>query len=196
MTFEASAARVLMWIAGVLTPASKAEWRTAMETEFQALDDGRGSLGWAAGCLGAALGWRLRAEIVFLAALASTIVVTGWITGLIFFAVIDHADLGGFSWLPVFTAAQQISYGLVCFGLALFWPGRAALIGFAVLLTVMGAAMGSFFLSIVFRDGATGPTLSAVGDGLMFLGMEMWSSLLGAALGAVVMTFRRRRSAA
>ncbi len=195
MMIEASMARALMWVTGLLTPASRSEWRAAMAREFEAMDGGAGSLGWAAGCLCAATGWRLRAEAAFLSALAGAFAATSILIGLLFFAVVEAFRTSDMSWMLAFTIGQHAVLGLACLTLALIWPRRAPLIGVMVPLTAASGAMGGFLLQIVFRDGSIVPTLSAVGDGLMFLGMEMWSSLLGAALGAAVVVLRRGRSA-
>ena len=57
--------------------------------------------------------------------------------------------------------------------------------------------MPSFFMQILLRDDGGLPTLRAVGDGLLFLGGEMWPSLLGAGLGwGLSRLWRIRRTAA
>lgn len=194
MTVEAPAARLLMWLAGIVTPARKAEWRTAMESEFEALAGGAGSLGWAVGCVGAALGWRLRAEAVFLATLAVVVLAATVLYSALFPFVVEAFRTSDMSWMDAVTVGQHMLLGGFCFALAMTWPRRAALIGLVLPLTVSSGSIPGFALVILTHEAGAFPTLDAIGSALMFLGMEMWSSLLGAALGWAIARYRIRRA--
>ena len=196
MTFEAFVARLLMRFAGVVTPARKAEWRTAMESEFEALAGGSGSFGWAAGCVGAALGWRLRAEAVFLITLAAVVMVASVLYTALFLFVVEAFRTSDMSWMAAFTVGQHVLLGAFCFILAMTWPRRAAVIGLVLPLTVSSGSMPGFAWVILNHEGGTFPTLEAFGSALMFLGGEMWSSLLGAALGCWLSKARKSVRAA
>lgn len=57
-------ANMMMTLAQWLTPRAQTAWFAAMQGEYAALTRGRS--GWALGCLGAAAGWRLKADGVWL----------------------------------------------------------------------------------------------------------------------------------
>lgn len=203
MTPDAWIARPLMALAVALAPASRREWSQAMRQEFDAVRDQPGALSWALGCVATSLGWRLRSEAPFSLAVTVAVVAGWWVSGQISFLLIDWLTPKGVSWMPVWAAAQDVLRGGLCFALALMWPRRAMLTGFAL---PMAWGYGAIFTwPLVLLDQILADPWSTVGNNpalpnillpLPFLLAEMWAGLLGAALGAAVVSFRRRRSAA
>ena len=73
MAITTSLARWVMNLATRAAPAARRDFTRGMGEEFEALDfeaPGGDRLGWALGCLTTVAGWRLRADGLFLAALA------------------------------------------------------------------------------------------------------------------------------
>jgi hypothetical protein len=158
-----------------------------MRQEFEALPDGRDALGWASGCVAAALGWRAREETSYALTLIATNL-AGWLLGAaIFHLLVTWLYL---DWLgPMSIANTTLQVG-AAFGLALAWPRRAVFAGLFVPLTWQFGAMPGFFLLIfgrAFADPSTGPVdqsaMQAVLFAFRFLFSETWPCLLGAALG-------------
>lgn len=188
MTLEASVARPLMALAAALTPASRADWSRAMRQEFEALPDGHGALGWAAGCVGAALGWRIRAEMPFGFGFVVAVLTGSWLL----FPLIFHLMYPVFApdWVGPVSTANTTLRALTCFALALAWPRRAILAGLFVPLLWQDGAMPRFFLVMfepVFSNPWVRPSnhpevLTAL-YAFQFLFDEMWPCLIGAALG-------------
>ena len=79
MSLLSAVAELLQRGAQAAAPRERAEWSRAMAGEFASLEDDRRALAWSAGCLAAALGWRLRAEAVYLLALAAILVGWRWV---------------------------------------------------------------------------------------------------------------------
>lgn len=141
MTQMMRSARLLMTAAARVAPDIRRSWVEAMQGEMEELN-GLDALGWATGALTAALGWRFRAEAVFLAALVATPVLSTlafvlllWVTPMAF----------------VFDAMRVGSTGLSfvgAFGLALAWPRRAALAAFVAPLYFIQSATG-FIVSVL-----------------------------------------------
>ncbi|QTC90145.1 hypothetical protein [Brevundimonas goettingensis] len=190
MTATAPIAHSLMALAAALTPASRAEWSLAMRKEFDALPDASGALGWAAGCVATAFGWRMRAEAGFALTVTATVVVGWWVSAQIFFFLVEWLSPKGISWMPAMAAAENLLRGGVCFGLAFVWPRRAALTGLALPM-VWGFGAVPLWLILTLPDTLSQPWSSAGNHPalpnilfpLIFVGREMWASLLGAALG-------------
>ncbi len=190
MTFQALIARPLMALAAVLTPASRTEWSLAMRQEFEALQDGPGSLAWATGCLANVLGWRIRAEAPFGLTLAALILAGSWINGQIFFALVDTLTPRGLSWMPFMAVTTPLLQAGLCFGVALLWPRRAAWTGAFFPFAFAMGAMPQFFLLILSQALAdpwttvgNHPALPSILFPFLFIAQEMWPSALGAALG-------------
>ena len=66
---------IMRWTAAA-APRDQGVWVRAMRAEFDAIRDGGQAVGWAAGCLAVALGWRLRVEAGYVIALI--LVSIGW----------------------------------------------------------------------------------------------------------------------
>jgi len=190
MTLEAFVARPLMALAAAFAPPSRAEWTQAMRQEFDALPGGQGAVGWAAGCVGAALGWRIRSEAPFALTLSATVVACWWVSAQIFFFLVDWLHPKGISWMPAFSITENLLRGGVCFGLAFVWPRRAVLTGLTLPM-VWGFGALPVWLWLTAGDAIADPWASAGNHPaiptilfpLMFLGQEIWASLLGAACG-------------
>lgn len=193
MTLQALIARALMDMASSLAPASRTEWTSAMHEEFAALQGGPGSLGWASGCLGTAIGWRVRTEAGFGATLVASSLIAWLISVQIFFFLVDWTTSRGLSWMPMMSAVQVVLMGGLCFAMAFSWPQRALLTGLFVPLTWSLGSLPltwSWVLEAVLRDpwGMTNPNpfLPAMPVILMpfqVLAQDMGPSLIGAALG-------------
>jgi hypothetical protein len=85
--------RWLIALATMRPPAGREEWARAMRAEFETLE--RGRAGWALGCFGASIGWRLRGNLGILAAT------------LLFAALRDR--IIWIIWLPVVWASPLLS---------------------------------------------------------------------------------------
>ncbi len=100
-----------------IAPAGRKDWARAMRAEHVALQHGR--LGWAAGSLATALGWRVRADGPYLAALGLGV----WLVEHDFELVVyAFKGLG----VPFFLACLIVPT-LVAFALGLWQPERARL---------------------------------------------------------------------
>jgi hypothetical protein len=201
MTFQAVIARPLMAFAAAVTPASRAEWSQAMGQEFEALQDGPGSLGWATGCLANALGWRMKAETPFGLALVG-VIIAGWLLAILIFNLM--VDWFYPDWIRPMSMASTALQATAAFGLAVMWPRRTALAGLTVPLAWDLGAMPRFFLLVLpdalanpWASEGNHPAVPSILFPLMFLAQEMWASLLGAALGwGVSRLWRARRATA
>jgi len=100
---------LLIDLATANPPPGREAWSHAMRAEFEVLEHGRA--GWALGCLGASLGWRLRADWVFVAGfLVASILDFGAFHALVTFAlllVIPRDD-----WMQLANLYAAINYEL------------------------------------------------------------------------------------
>lgn len=193
MTPQALIARSLMDMASALAPAARTEWTSAMHEEFAALQDGPGSLGWATGCLGTAVGWRVRAEAGFGITLVASSLIAWLISVQIFFFLVDWTTPRGLSWMPIMSAAQVVLMGGLCFAVAFAWPRRALLTGLFVPMTWgLGSlpVTWSWVLEAVVRDpwamtnpNPVVPAMPVILMPFLALAQDMGPSLAGAALG-------------
>jgi hypothetical protein len=181
-------AESLQRAAGAIAPAERAEWSRAMAGEFAAIEDDRRSLAWSAGCLAAALGWRLRAEVVYLLALAAILAGWRWVL---------WVEMMTWEWPPSTMFWMRLSnmapLAVVAFALSLYRPGRALLTAFAVVALTEGAAMVQFLEAAMPRMGSH--WTSVVWWTGSFLVFNSWPSFAAAGAAWVVANWRTRRSA-
>ena len=184
MTHQALIARALMDMVSSLAPASRTEWTSAMNEEFAALQDGPDSLGWAIGCLGTAVGWRVRAEAGFGVTLVASSLAAWLISVQVFFLLVDWATPRGLSWMPMMSGAQVVLMGGVCFAVAFAWPRRALLTGLFVPLTwawVLAAALRDPWA--MTNPDRFLPAMPVILMPLLVLVQDIGPSLIGAAMG-------------
>lgn len=188
MTAQSAIARPLMALAIALAPASRTDWSQAMQREFEALDGAPGSLSWAAGCLAAALGWRLKAEMPFGLGFIVVVLSGSWI----FCPMIFELMYPVFEphWMVPVSNALLALKAFSCFLLAAAWPRRAAFAGLIVPLVWQDGTMPDFFLTFLkpafsnpWARLSNQPDTLTVVYAFQFLFDEMWPCLLAAALG-------------
>ncbi len=167
-------ARALMRTAGWVVPRSRSEWLAAMRGEFGELDSPGAALSWAGGCLVAATGWRVRAELPYAAAAvlgcaASTAgyLAWWWLTPL-------EADLTSV------TIAQQTAIVCATLGVGLAFPRRAVM---SALLIVMGSSFGGlplFVAGVLGSAHTLGRALGLVPPMAQLVAETSWPALLTA----------------
>jgi hypothetical protein len=117
--------RWLIDMATARPPVGREEWARAMRAEFETLDRGRS--GWALGCFGAAIGWRLKADGTFFLAAATMLVMLikflPWIEFMLLPGDFLHATAYVWTWGPL---------ALACMALAALRPRYWIVIGLAV----------------------------------------------------------------
>lgn len=187
MSLVHALAALLLSAAQAVAPRERADWSRAMAGEFAAIEDGRPALAWSAGCLAAALGWRLRAEAVYLLALAAILVGWRWVL----FA-------GMWTWeLPPSTmfwmdATGVVPKAAVAFALTLYRPNRALLTATAVVGLGEGAAMVGFLSGAIPHMGPSWTDVVGLTGG--FVLFNTWPSFAGAAAAWAVAKWRTRRT--
>lgn len=124
------------WIIDVATsapPAGRGDWAKAMRAEFESLKGPR--TGWALGCLGAAVGWRLRADWGYLLVLALAAGFSWRVLFLPFFWASQFhlvpPEMAG----PVFRYGRFLVPAMVCLGFAAARPRYWILVGVGFPLT-------------------------------------------------------------
>lgn len=192
MNLMLSFARSMMRLAGKIAPSSKDSWKAAMQSEFAQIEDGGEALSWSAGCLTAALGWRLVSEASFVAAiiLASA---TAYFAFLILFWTTDFSAAGAA--FPM-AGRQAVCVALACLVCSLVWPGRALLIAALVTLSYGGGQFIQFHLVQVLapREAYAGyHDVSAWSGVLVALAIEICPGALGSLVGAAMGWAWRRR---
>jgi len=118
------------WLIDLATaspPPERHEWARAMRAEFDASETHH--TGWALGCLGAAIGWRLKSDWLYLVVFAVVVAFSGQIMWRPFFwayhaGLIPH-DLFG----PLFQYGRFLAPAGVCMGFAIVRPRYWALVG-------------------------------------------------------------------
>jgi len=188
MTLQAALARPLMALAAALTPASRAEWSLAMRQEFEALQDGPGSLAWASGCLASSLGWRMRAEAPFGVGFMVAVLAGSWLLFPLAFNLMYPFVAP--DWVGPVSTANAALQALASLVLALAWPRRAILAGLLVPFLWQDGAMPRFFLILLkpvlsnpWIRPSNDPDILSVVYALQFLFDGMWPCIVGAALG-------------
>lgn len=190
----------LMKFALVTAPDNRAEWAHAMFAEFAALDDRNANrFAWAAGCVGTALAWRLRASAPYLVALAALpILWNTLIASLIFQASTTYAfsrpisqEEMGSLWLAVDGAGTQFTLFLMSAVLCVYQP-RHSLISVMVLwlattgvsfLSMFGPEFAPLVLNAPFSSENNHPALPNVVMALTFSGADMWPTVVGGFAG-------------
>jgi hypothetical protein len=173
------------WIIGIATSTptpGREDWARAMLAEFDALEGSR--TGWALGCLGAAIGWRLKADGVYLLVFVATASSSAWLIFLPFFwashlHLIPHTlSFWAFGYYRVLAPAG------LCVTFAAIRPRLWMLVGLTLPITfvslgVIGAAL-TFHSSIWDVRPFNAPL--EIGMGAQ-IGYCLIGSLLGRSLG-------------
>jgi hypothetical protein len=120
-------------------PRDREEWARAMRSEFDALEGAR--VGWALGCLGTAMSWRLKADWGFLLLFAATCALSSHLTLYPFFwaarwRVIPHDWIG-----PAFRLYRFLAPTSLSLALAVLRPGYWLLAGLALPLAFVASGV-------------------------------------------------------
>ncbi|WP_395946035.1 hypothetical protein [Brevundimonas sp.] len=185
MNLMLSAAQGMMRLARRIAPASRDDWKAAMQGEFSMVGDARQALSWSAGCLATALGWRIAHEAPPVAGiiLAS---IGAYLAYLALFWTTDYST----SDLPFLMVRQQqaciAAAGLIC---GLIWPDRALLTAVAIPSGFSGGGFLQFAWVDVLtpREGHSGYREWGVWSSLVpaFV-LEIWPGVAGALAGFVI----------
>lgn len=193
MTLLLPLARLTMRWAAAAAPRDRTIWVRAMRAEFDAISDGGQALGWAAGCLAAATGWRFYVEAGYLIALI--LVSISWPYVMVYgVPVLDRLPFG--SWLFWAGLTGNLSVGLLTMALAIYRPDRAILTALTVTLVTIGKPLPLFLPGVIIAsfqsDGIESAWLNAV-HGLMMIASVLSPGIVGAALGWGVSRWMRAR---
>lgn len=171
-------ARALMRMAGWIVPRERSEWLAAMFGELDEIGSPGAALSWAGGCLIAATGWRLRAELPYaaagiLACAASTIgyLVWWWLTP-------PPLDL---IWV---TVGQQVAIVGATLAVSLAFPRRALL---SAVLIVTSSGFGSlprFIIDVMAAAGTLEKIVGLTPAMALFVVENGWPALIAALLVA------------
>ncbi|MGN6424685.1 MAG: hypothetical protein ACTHLA_15395 [Asticcacaulis sp.] len=171
---------LLMRLAFVITPSARAEWRAAMQAEYQVMD--RGRLSWSLGCLMTATGWRMKSGTGYLMGVVSAFIVTAFILNPVSLILLMLHSRHEPVWRPLIYVVADMPTVLACMALSL-WRPRYGYVS-AVLMT------GLFFTSTYGLALLAGRTFSylhfndmppVIGE-LLFLGICMTAAFMGRAL--------------
>lgn len=190
MTLMCSVSRGMMHLAEKIAPPSRNGWKAAMQGEFAAIKNGGQALSWSAGCLGAALGWRIARETPFVAAviLAS---VAAYLAYMVLFWTTDYS-VGHSPILMV--RQQQACIAAVCLICGLAWPQRAAFTALAIPLSFGGGAFLQFVWSQVLTlEAYPGYHAWSVWYSVLSAVVtEVWPGAAGALAGVLIAKAWRR----
>jgi len=180
----------IMDLGAFVAPPGREPWARAMRAEFEAIGGPR--TGWALGCLGAAAGWRLRVDGVYLLMFALTAGFAWRVLFLPFFWAVHlnlvPKDLQG----PAFQYGRFVVPAVVCLAFAAVHPRYWTLVGlgFPVAFVGLGViATAHEFHSSIWDVHPFNATLE-VGTGA-----QMGYCLLGALIGRTLGSARAARSA-
>ena len=184
------------WLIDLATanpPPGREEWAGAMRAEFEASETHH--TGWALGCLGAAIGWRLRSDWLYLLVFVAVVAFSGQIMWTPFFwaakaHLIPH-DLVG----PLFQYGRFLIPAGVCMGFAGVRPRYWAPVGLVLPLVfvtqgVLQAAHD--FHTSVFDVHPFNATLE-VGVAAL-VGYCLVAAMIGRAIGSMLTTRLPRRA--
>jgi len=172
--------RCLMRLATATAPPNREEWARAMHAEFETLEHGRA--GWALGCLGASLGWRIRRNCGFLAAIVLVLIGRHYLDEGLFPFV--------FRWIPR-DVLRVVSYALsdwgqllvICLILAAIRPRAWMIIGFGVPLVSVIVGLGWFLDYFHLPISKLGRVHIMDAQMDVGLGANIGYSLIGALIG-------------
>lgn len=192
MNLTLSAAQGLMQLATWIVPPSRDGWQAAMRGEFAAIENSGQALSWSAGCLAAALGWRLTAEAPLIAGAVAASLAVKAIYVLWFFTT----DVSTVAWM---TRSAWLLSGLIALSCALLTtmnPRRKWLIGLAFPLVYDGGQWAAFMLTPIWTTPlawqGNNPPLPAIFLLLPGFAWQMAPGLFGAlAAGGLVRTISR-----
>jgi hypothetical protein len=174
------AARV-MKLATSNLPNGREVWGHAMNAEFEAIQVR--SLSWALGCLAASIGWRLRRDWLFFAAVASAIVFLDYLMFLL--------DAYVLTWprgAPQDLLGRTVLYGyglaypaVACAALAAWRPGYAFMTACAI--AVGREAIGAYALGVVMHAPLDRHWVIMDGPPIVGYSAVLGWCVLGAAIG-------------
>lgn len=198
----AAIAAFLMRAAETVAPPARSDWARAMRGEFDALASGPAALAWAAGCLVTAAGWQLRANLIYIAAVALLMSVKWHALAMPVFA---PTTLHGMAWVERAALVGQLCLAVPIFALAVVWPHRAWLSALAVL----AASPSTLFALKLFWIGFSRATPAAMNHphlpGQILAVYSLWleiilpagaALILGWALGRLIRKARPGHQAA
>lgn len=170
-------ARTLMRATGWLVPRERSEWLAAMLGEFGELTTSRAALSWAGGCLVAATGWRVRAELPYLAtvALACAASTAGYLAW--WWLTPPSVDLSAV------TFAQQAAIVCATLSVGLIFPRRAVASALLIVMTSGFGGMPLFVADVLGSAGTLERAVALVPAMARFVAENSWPALL-TALGA------------
>lgn len=165
-----SVMRTVHWI----VPRERSEWLAAMVGEFSEIQSPHAALSWAAGCLVAALGWRLRDELPYATAAvcawsASTAAYLAW-----WWLTPPQSNL---IWV---TLAQQVAIVCATLGLSLTFPRRALLSGIVIVMSSSFGALPRFVVHVMESAGTREAAVSLAWPMALFVAENSWPALLTA----------------
>lgn len=197
MTLLLPLARLTMRWAAAAVPRDRTVWVRAMRAEFDAIGDGGQALGWAAGCLAVAIGWRLWAEAGYVIALV--LVSISWPFVMMYgVPVLDRLPFG--DWLFWAGLTGNLSVGLLAMALAIYRPDRAILTVVAVTLVTIGTPFLIILPPLVMASLQPQNVQSLwpnVVNAMMMIASVLSPGIVGAALGwGISRWIRPRRIAA
>jgi hypothetical protein len=183
-------------LATALTPADRKSWVMAMRAELHTIESDGQALAWAGGGLTAAMGWALRAEAVFLAALIGICFGDAY---LIPPAMALTKALGAGTWLQQADTANTLILGSAALTLSLCRP-RRILATVLLMPAVIGRGGATGFLAIVLPQIVADPLAWRHNHppvpnwemALLFIWSFWWPALAGAALAWLTLQLRRR----
>lgn len=183
---------IMRWTAAA-APRDQGVWVRAMRAEFDAIRDGGQAVGWAAGCLAVALGWRLRVEAGYVIALI--LVGIGWPYIMAYgVPVLDQLPFG--SWLFRVGLAGNLAVGLLAMMLAIYRPDRAILTVFAVTLVTIGTPFLTILPPLVTASLQPQNIQSSwpnVVNALVMIATILRPGIVGAAIGWGISRWMRAR---
>lgn len=183
--------RGMMQLAAKLAPPSRNGWKAAMQGEFAAIQEEGRALSWSAGCLGAALGWRIARETPFMAA----VILASAVAYLAYMALFWMTDYAVGDSLSLMMWRQQACIAAVCLICSLAWPRRAAFIALAIPLSFGGGAFLQFVWNDVLTPRAAYPGYhagSAWYSAFSAVVGEVWPGAAGALAGVFIARAWRR----
>ena len=186
-------AELIMGWTAAAAPRDRGVWTRAMRAEFDAISDGGQALGWAAGCLAVAIGWRLWAEAGYVIALV--LVSISWPYVMVYgVPVLDRLPFG--SWLFWAGLTGNLSVGLLAMALAIYRPDRAILTVFAVTLVTIGTPFLIILPPLVMASIQPQNVQSSwpnVVNAMMMIATILRPGIVGAALGWGISRWMRAR---
>jgi len=177
------------WIMRAATnnpPRGREQWAQAMRAEYASLAGGK--LSWALGCWTTMLGWRLRADVFYLAALAGFLAIL--MSGVLFFPEVHliPRDLVRLGFYPPITELLPI-----CFILGLYRPDRAYVTAFAIFVIPNVADYLQMLAGGWFTDPLEAQTIT-IHDAPQLVGLmsDIGACLSGALLARALRTAMHR----